>query len=127
MRKEGFGDLDIYKVTFHDIENQVSVIKGLVSVNDTLEKDIDATVSISDAKTNEQLDEVKANIKSGKYVFSVNPGKYILTVTSPGYEDFKEVINVYDKSDYIFEIEKNIQLQKPGLVVPIPPKNIKKK
>jgi len=127
VRKEGFGDLDIYKVTFHDIENQVSVIKGIVSVNDTLEKDIDATVSIADAKTNEQLDEVKANIKSGKYVFSVNPGKYILKVTSPGYEDFKEVINVYDKSDYIFEIEKNIQLQKPGLVVPVPPKNIKKK
>ncbi|MES2591918.1 MAG: hypothetical protein V4608_08540 [Bacteroidota bacterium] len=114
VRKEGYGDLDIYKVVFNDVEAQTSVIKGIVSTNDSIKKDIDAVVSIVNATTKEKIDSTSAHVKSGKYLFSVNPGKYIITVTSPGYEDVKENINVYDKSDYIFEIEKNITLYKPG-------------
>ncbi len=114
VRKEGFGDLDIYKVTFNEVESQMSVIKGIISTTDTSKKDIDASVSIIDEKTKEILEEKKANVKNGKYIFSVNPGKYTVMVSSPGYENFKETINVFDKSDYVFEIEKNIQLLKPG-------------
>lgn len=114
VRKEGFGDLDIYKVIFNDVENQASVVKGIISTSDTLKKEIDALVSIIDEKTNEKIDSKNANPISGKYVFSVYPGKYIITVTSPGFEDYKEVLNVFDKSDYVFEIEKNIKILKPG-------------
>lgn len=118
VRKEGYGDLDLYKVVFNDVESKPSVVKGTISTNDSLKKDIDATISILDAKTNENIDSKNANPKTGKYVFSVPPGKYILTVSSPGFEDFKEPLNVYDKSDYVFEIEKNIVLQKPGTSSP---------
>jgi len=114
VRKEGFGDLDLYKVIFNDIETRPSIVKGIISTNDTLIKDIDALVSIWDGKTNEKLEEKNANPKTGKYLFSINPGSYIMTVSSPGFEDYKEKLNVYDKSDYVFEIEKDIVLQKPG-------------
>lgn len=112
-RKEGFGDLDIYKVTFNDLESSLSVIKGIISTGDTTHKDIEAFISIIDKKTNEEIDSKDANPKTGKYIFAVEPGKYIINVSSTGFDDFTQEINVYDKSNYIFEIEKNILLQKP--------------
>lgn len=122
VRKEGFGDLDIYKVTFNDVEAQVSVIRGIVSTSDTLKKEISAVISLLDAKTNEKLDSKDVIPQSGKYIFSAVPGKYIITVESPGYEEYKEALNVYDKSDFIFEIEKNIRLRKPGEIPATPVK-----
>lgn len=119
-RKEGFGDLDIYKVTFNDVENNLSVIKGIVSTGDTTHKDIEAIVSIIDKKTNEEIDSKDANTKTGKYIFAVEPGKYIIKVVSTGFSDYTEEVTVYDKSNYVFEIEKNILLQKP--VKALPPK-----
>lgn len=115
VRKEGFGDLDIYKIIFNDIEVRPSIIKGIVSVDDSLKGDIDAFITITDVATKEELDAKNANPKSGKFIFAVDPGKkYILTVTSPGFEDITQEVMVYDKSDYVFEIEKNILLRKPG-------------
>ncbi len=114
VRKGGYGDLDIYKVIFNDVESRPSVITGFISTGDSLKKDIDAVVSLTDIKKNEQIDSKNANPKTGKYLFSAYPGKYILTVTSPGFEDIKEEITVFDKSDYVFEIDKNISLHKPG-------------
>jgi hypothetical protein len=116
VRKEGLGDLDIYKVLFNDVATRSSIIRGVISLSegDTLRKNINAVVSLKDAKTDKQLDSKNVNPQSGRYVFSVIPGQYILTVTSPGFRDVKEVVNVYDKSDYVFEIEKNIPLEKPG-------------
>ncbi len=112
-RKEGFGDLDIYKVIFNDIENTPSVIKGVISTADTSKKEIEAMITIVDKKTNEELDSKDVNPQSGRYIFAVEPGKYILKVSCSGYVDHTEEINVYDKANYIFEIEKNIILQKP--------------
>ncbi len=112
-RKEGFGDLDIYKVTFNDVESSLSVIKGIVSTGDTTHKEIEALVSIIDKKTNEEIDSKDVNPQSGKYIFAVEPGKYIIKVSSSGFVDYTQEINVYDKSNYVFEIEKNIILQKP--------------
>ncbi len=114
VRKEGQGDLDIYKVIFNDIDEQVSIIKGVVTTTDTIKKDIVATISLVDIKTNAKIETKEVNPKSGKYLFSAPPGKYVIEVVSPGFEDQKEPINVYDKSDFIFEIEKNIKIHKPG-------------
>lgn len=115
VRKEGMGDLDIYKVTFNDVENRISVIKGIVSTTDTIKKDLDATISLLNAKTNEEIDSKNVNPQTGKYIFAVEPGKYILQVVSSGFDDVKQPIFVLDKSDYIFELEKNITLQRSGV------------
>ena len=112
-RKEGYGDLDIYKVTFNDVEESLSVIKGIVSIGDTTKRDLEATIAILDKKTNEEIDSKEINPQSGKYIFAVEPGKYILKVTSSGFVEYTQDVNVYDKANYVFEIEKNIILQKP--------------
>ena len=110
VRKEGYGDLDIYKVIFNDVEDKPSVVKGIVSASDSLKRDIDAIISIVDEKTKVKVDSATANPISGKYVLSIYPGKYIMTVTSPGFVEYNEVFTVFDKSDYVFEIEKNIKI-----------------
>ena len=113
-RKEGFGDLDIYKVVFNDIEIRPTIIRGAVSTRDTTKKNIAAIASIMDARTNEKIDSKNVNPQSGRFVFAVEPGTYTLTVTSAGFDEYKEKIIVYDKSDYVSELEKNILLLKPG-------------
>ncbi|MCE9538010.1 MAG: carboxypeptidase-like regulatory domain-containing protein [Bacteroidetes bacterium] len=110
----GFGDLDLYKVVFNDIESRPTILKGIVSSSDGTNKEMNATVSIKNAQTDKLVDSKKVNLQSGRYIFAVDPGKYILKISSPDYADFEEEINVYDKSDYVFEIEKNILLKKTG-------------
>jgi hypothetical protein len=113
-RKGGLGDLDIYKLTFNDIEIKISVIKGVITAKDSANKNIDAVVSIYNKKTNKKIEAKNVNPKSGKYVFAVEPGKYLLSVCSPNFQDYSQEIVIYDKSDsdYIFEIERNIILKK---------------
>jgi tetratricopeptide (TPR) repeat protein len=112
-RKEGFGDLDIYKVIFHEVEVKLSIIKGVISTTDTVKNPIDAFISIIDAKTKEEIDGKSVNPSTGKYVFAVKPGKYIINVTSPGFVDYSKLITVFDKSDYTFEIENKVLLHRP--------------
>lgn len=113
-RKEGLGDLDIYKLIFNDVEIRISIIKGVITISDSLNKNVDALVSIFNKKTNKKVEAKNANQKSGKYVFAVEPGKYLLTVTSSGFQEYTQDIIIYDKSDadYVFEIERNIVLKK---------------
>ncbi len=110
--KGGFGDLDIYKVVFNDIENRPSIIRGVVSLSDASKKEIDAFVSLRNTKTNKEADSKNVNPQNGRYVFAVGPGKYILTASSPKHKDVEQEVIVYDKSDYVFEIERNIVLEK---------------
>jgi hypothetical protein len=120
VRKEGFGDLDIYKITFNDVDVRPSVIKGIVTTNDTSKKEIDAFISLTDANTKAEIDSKNINPTSGKFIFAVGPGKYTLTLSSVGYEAVKEEITVFDKIDYIFEIEKNITLIKTATPTTLP-------
>lgn len=115
VRKEGLGDLDIYRITFNAIEKRPSVIRGGVSIKDadTLRKEIIATIAIKDVLLNKELDSKKVNPRTGRYIFSVeNPGKYVLTVKSPGFKNLEQEMNLYDKSDYVFEIENDFLLEK---------------
>jgi hypothetical protein len=109
-RKEGFGDLDIYKVTFLDVEQPLTAIVGNVHSSDSTKKDIEATISIFDAKTNQELDGKDVNRKTGRYIFIVEPGKYRIEITSTGHKLYKEEFTVFDKSDYSVELEKNFTL-----------------
>ena len=47
------------------------------------------------SKTNEKIFSKNVNPQTGRYVFTVEPGAYVLTVTSAGFEDYKEKLNAY--------------------------------
>jgi len=115
VRKEGMGDLDIYRVIFNSVSPRATVLNGYISTNDSLKKDFDAEISVTDIITKKEIEVKKVNKKTGRYIFALDPGKkYILSVKSPGYIDVTEEITIFDKSDYVFEKEKNITLIKAG-------------
>lgn len=119
-RKEGLGDLDIYKITFNDVEQSLTAITGIVMPADSAKHDIDAFVAITDLKTKEELDFKNVNKKTGKYIFIVEPGKYQITITSSGNKIIKEDVVVYNKSDYSPVIEKKhvLEIDQPLSVDP---------
>ncbi len=118
-RPEGYGDLDIYKVEFREVEVQLAVIKGVVTMApDSLNpKELDAYITISDVTSGKDIEGRSLNPKTGKFVFAVEPGVYKITVDNPGFVTYEKVINVYEKSDYVFENEHNIVLRRPEITV----------
>lgn len=118
-RKEGLGDLDIYKIIFNSVEEQQTALTGNVALADTLKKEIDAFISIKNIKTNEELDSKNVNKLTGKYIFIVPPGKYQIEITSPENKPIQENITVYDKSDFKPEQIKNFVLYDVKYVAPV--------
>lgn len=115
-RNGGFGDLDIYKVTFNETEKRPSVIRGVISFNnhDSSKTEVDAMVILKDLVSNRTIDSKSVNPNTGRYIFAVETGKYSITIKSAGYVDVVKEINVYDKADYVFEIENDITLRQIG-------------
>ena len=109
-RKEGFGDLDIYKIVFNTVEEQQTALMGYVSMADSSKKEIDAFIAIKNIKTNEEVDSKNVNKLTGKYIFIIPPGKYQIEITSPGNKTIQENIIVLDKSDFKLEQVKNFVL-----------------
>jgi len=111
-RKEGFGDLDLYKVTFLDVEQRLTAVVGNVKSSDSTKTSIDASIGIFDLSINKEIETKNVNKKTGRYIFIVEPGKYRIEITSSGHKPFKEEIIVYDKSDFTVEMIKNFVLLK---------------
>jgi hypothetical protein len=109
-RKEGLGDLDIYKVTFPGVEQRLTAIVGNVRSADSTKKIVEAAISITDVKTNKELDSKDVNKKNGRYIFITEPGKYLIEIACKGYKPLKEEVTVMDKSDFTVELEKNFIL-----------------
>lgn len=110
-RPDGFGDLDIYKVTFSDVETPLTAIVGNVKTTDSTASSIEANISIYDLASHHEIDAKNVNKKNGRYIFIVEPGKYRVEIKGKGYMPLTEEVTVYDKSDYNVELVKNFTIQ----------------
>ncbi|MCX6312332.1 MAG: hypothetical protein NT084_11940 [Bacteroidetes bacterium] len=112
-REDGMGDLDIYRVTFNDVEPNYSVVKGQLDFSDPAKKPAynEVFITVTDAKTNEIVGNYVPNGNTGRYVMILAPGIYELTVDAPGCAAYTESINILDKSSFKPEIDKNIKLK----------------
>jgi tetratricopeptide (TPR) repeat protein len=122
VRDKGFGDLDIYRVTYNDAEQRYTVIAGYVMNADTANKKIEATITATDMKTKKEY-TYTPTAESGRYVMALNPGKYTITIESPGHKLFIDAIELFDMASFKSEISKNFQLLKEGTSNTIPPQN----
>ncbi|HEX8517534.1 MAG TPA: hypothetical protein VF868_15155 [Bacteroidia bacterium] len=113
VRPEGYGDLDLYKVIFNDVEVRQTILKGKVSTEDSLVA-LTATVILYDAASNTEIASKDIDGSNMKYIFLLNPGKYTIKVVAENFADYKETFSILDKSDYVSEKEKNIILLRPG-------------
>ncbi len=109
-RKDGLGDLDIYKIIFNDVDGRKTILHGMVSRLDSSVHS-DVFVSIRDFYNSSEIEKIKRSAKN-KFVFALDPGKYTLLIESSGYDNYKEDIDILGKNEFKEEIIKNISLYK---------------
>ena len=108
----------IYKIIFNDAEKPLTALRGVVN-RDSTQKRPAATITITDLKTNDALETKDVNPESGKYIFIVEPGKYRIEIEAEGYANFSEDFTIYDKSDFVGELEKNFRLKLKSSAQPL--------
>ncbi len=113
VRDGGLGDLDIYRVTFGDVEPQYSVLTGLIASADGVKKVnyTDVFITVTDNKTQQIYGNYIPNPSSGRYVIILPPGTYHMELEATGFETYTETLNVLDKSSFATEIDKDIKLK----------------
>ena len=110
LRAKGFGDLDVYSVTFNEVDPKYTVLKGYVNASDsTAIKDV--FISVLDKQTDELYGSYMTNPVTGRYVIILPPGKFNVLVEVPGFELFTEDIEIYGKSSYRSVIKKDYMLK----------------
>lgn len=117
LKDGGLGDMDIYRVTFNDVEPEYSVVLGdIVSADSTQKLNFtDVFITVNNDKTNELVGTYLPNPLSGRFIMILVPGStYDVTIEATGFKTINEKINILDKSSYRFEIKKDIKLKPEG-------------
>jgi hypothetical protein len=109
-RKEGLGDLDIYRVTFEEVEFiqtlYVITIPNPVQPTENLKNIV---INIS-TESGEPVGDYRPNPGTGRYTIILGPGKYNLSVEADGYVAHTEKIKVNEFTHRMGKIEKIINL-----------------
>jgi hypothetical protein len=95
IKDDGYGDRDIYKIKFNEVDTRYCIITGYVSTSDSVEASIKISILASRSETKEVLKFVPVQ-KSGKYVMALTPGDYTLNVKADGYEEVVTKFVIYD-------------------------------
>lgn len=102
IKDGGYGDRDLYKIKFNDVDTRYCIITGYVHTADSSNVPIKISILASKPDSKEVLKFVPVQ-KTGKYVMALTPGNYTLTIKAEGYE---EVITDFVIYDIPFQPEK---------------------
>lgn len=115
FRPGGFGDLDIYRIKFNNNEQISKIYTGKVFMDDTIAahqpKNYVVSIIITNKQTNAEF-VYTPHSKTGKFVLSLPVGKYSVLVSSDGYADHTENMNISDIGKIEMEKNKNFLLKK---------------
>jgi len=116
IRRKGFGDDDIYRITFLDVVKSVkktprlTLLKGVITDSLT-HKPLKAAIELVDNSKNTVIASFHSNSVTGKYLVSLPDGiNYGIYVTAPGYLFYSDNFDLPDTSSYR-EVVKNVALQ----------------
>jgi len=112
LRADGYGDLDIYSVTFNGVDMDYTVFKGYINTKDEGQLNKDVFISVIDLQRDEEYGNYMTNPLTGRYVMILPPGKYNVLVEAPGYKTYTEDIEVYGKGSFKSSIKKDFTLEK---------------
>lgn len=91
FRPDGFGDLDIYKISYQQAENDDPAV--FVFSIPLKEGETAPEIEIRD-QYDEPVGKYVANRVTGRYVIGLYPGKYFLYIDAPGYKPYTEALVV---------------------------------
>ncbi len=96
VRDGGFGDLDLYRVKFDDLEDRTTVLQGYITTADSA-KNLTTLVTVKDLK-NKDAPELtyNPNPASGKFIMALTPSKYEITVEADGYKTLTDAFFIFD-------------------------------
>jgi hypothetical protein len=113
MREEGLGDLDIYKITFDDLDGKETIFRGFILSADSGDTKIkDATISVENKKTKELVGTFIPDRNKGYYIMALPPGKYTIHIEAEGYLIYTEDINVFDFTGFKPDVVRDFRLKK---------------
>lgn len=113
VRKDGYGDLDIYRVEFLEVEPRYTVISGIISSDDNSNQFTDLFIQVTDLETEEVYGDYIPNEKSLRYIMILPQGRYDIYVGGQeGYEEIYDEIEILDKSSFKSFLSKDIKLKK---------------
>lgn len=110
VREEGFGDFDIYRVTFEEVLTELTVIKGIISGKGGNPEGATITVTSTDP-TNGDVNIFLPNPNSMRYIMVLPPGEYNMLVEAPGFDSIERTIRVLGKGSFQSELTEDIQLK----------------
>jgi tetratricopeptide (TPR) repeat protein len=112
VRDGGFGDLDLYRIKFEDVEDRTTVLQGYISTSDSA-KDVVTFVTVRDLKNKDAAElTYNPNPSTGKFIMALTPGKYEITVEADGYKTLTDVFFIFDIGVGQNESKKIFMLQK---------------
>jgi tetratricopeptide (TPR) repeat protein len=109
-RKEGMGDLDIYRVKFEDEEQKFSIYRGQIIRSDSAKTDLACIITAVNKKTKQE--HTFSPSPTGKYIMAFQPGVYDISISSEGYEPVADNIVVFEVGGDRPEILKDYTLKK---------------
>jgi outer membrane protein OmpA-like peptidoglycan-associated protein len=116
QRTDGYGGLDIYKLSFGAAEEKpeptVAVLKGKVIISDTQKAPQNANIVVTNKATKDLVGVFKPSATDGSYLVSLQTGNtYIISYENDGYLQSKEEVTFKLESGFQ-EIEKDVTLKK---------------
>lgn len=111
LREGGYGDLDIYRVNFNELEPRYTVITGFLKSGDSKKPMEDIYISVTDLETDEEYGSYLPNPNTMRYVIILPPGHYNLFVEVPGYEEFSKDIDILGKGSFRSKLGMDIELK----------------
>ncbi len=109
VRPEGKGDLDIYRVTFNDVEYIPALYQVKLQNTDT-SFTTDAVIVIT-TEGCELVGEYRGNVNNKKFTISLKPGNYNIEIVAEGYAHYVEHLYVNEFAHRLGVIEKVLRLK----------------
>lgn len=116
-RDEGYGERDIYRITFNDADPVWTIVRGsITNIRDSLLVDPEADIgtfemTVTDMNTDKFIGTYRPNMTTSNYAQALEPGEYCVYVEGELYFDTSAVVGVYGRASHVTEIIKNYTLR----------------
>jgi WD40 repeat protein/tetratricopeptide (TPR) repeat protein len=116
-KDEGYGERDIYRITFNDVDPVWSIVRGsITNIKDSMLVDPSMDIgtfemTVTDMNTDKFIGTYRPNMESSNYAQVLEPGEYCVYVEGELYFDTTGIVEVMGKASHVSEIIKNYTLR----------------